>query len=340
MDEFTLGLGRQSSIRRVAELANGHISRIEGAPKTIKLRGPGIKVTAERDSLDGDYTRFIIRGRLGDAFAQKLQEKIDETGGYCSIQKDENSRVLVFPAEGKEATPEALEALDQVTALLALPETWRVRGENFRTDRVSIEMLFQALVQYKASDVHLSPGHRPVFRVDGDTHDSEVLPEVSGAQIREIIREMADDRYMEEFDRELQTSFEFHQVGLGFSRVSAFIKGGAPHCTMRFLPEEIPSFEQLNVPPDTMQQLAGLHRGLLLITGMTGSGKSTTAAALVDWINSHRSCHILTIENPIEYVHHNKKSIISQRCLGIDVHTFRRGGERCAAPRPGRNRHR
>ncbi|MEK7793050.1 MAG: ATPase, T2SS/T4P/T4SS family, partial [Candidatus Hydrogenedentota bacterium] len=112
---------------------------------------------------------------------------------------------------------------------------------------------------------------------------------------------------------------------IGYARVSAFIKSGAPHVTLRFLPEQIPSFEDLNIPSETMLELAKLHRGLLLITGMTGSGKTTTAAALVDWINTHKSVHILSLENPVEYVHHNKRAMISQRGLGPDVLSFNEG---------------
>lgn len=322
MDEFVIGIGRQSSVRKVVELVSSHITRIEGAAKTIKLRGPGLKITAERADFDSTFNRFIIRGRISEGFAQKLQAKIDEAGCPCSLTRDENSHVLTYPSPGLEPSAAGLEALDQVTAIMGLADTWRARGENFRTDQVSIEMLFRAMIQYKASDLHLSPGNHPIFRVDGDMHHSELLYPLSGHQIREVIKEIAGERYVSEFESAFQTSFEFHQVGLGFARVSAFIKSGAPHCTLRFLPEEIPSFEELHVPKETMVNLAEMHRGLLLITGMTGSGKSTTAAALVDWINAHRAAHILTIENPIEYVHHNKKSVVSQRSLGTDVATF------------------
>ena len=161
-----------------------------------------------------------------------------------------------------------------------------------------------------------------MFRVDGQARHSELTDPLSANQIAGLIREIASDNDWREFEEDKQTSFSFHQVGLGYSRASAFLKSGAPHLTLRFLPEKIPSFEDLQIPSNTMEQLAQLHRGLLLVTGMTGSGKTTTCAALVDWINSHKSLHILTIENPIEYVHRNKKSIISQRTLGVDVESF------------------
>ncbi|MFM1921570.1 MAG: hypothetical protein RLZZ303_3204 [Candidatus Hydrogenedentota bacterium] len=322
MEDYVIGVGRQSSIRGIARLCAKHVEQIEGAPKTLKLRGPGIKITAERDAFEGEFTRFSIRGRISGDLAGQLRHRIDEAGGLCELSQDDNSHVLAFPAKGIEATEENLATLDNICSVLHYPEIWRMHGENFRTSPLSAEMLFRAMVQYHASDVHLSPGNHPVFRVDGDARNSELLEPLSGHQIRQLIQDLAPDRYWKEFEQEFQTSFEFHQMGIGFARVSAFIKSGAPHCTMRFLPEVIPSFEDLNVPSDIMVQLADLHRGLLLVTGMTGSGKSTTCAALVDWINQHRAAHILTIENPIEYVHHNKKSIVSQRCLGVDVASF------------------
>jgi len=149
-----------------------------------------------------------------------------------------------------------------------------------------------------------------------------LLSPLSAPQIRELIRQIAPLGFWEEFEQYKQTSFSFHQAGVGYARVSAFVKNGSPHCTFRFLPEKIPSFEELNVPAEQMRQLAMTHRGLILVTGMTGSGKTTTVAALIDWINANRSVHILTIENPVEYVHINKKSIISQRNLGSDVGSF------------------
>src|SRR5262249_50266040 len=119
--------------------------------------------------------------------------------------------------------------------------------------------------------------------------------------------------------------FIYHQVGLGYTRVSAFIKAGVPHCTMRYLPEKIPSFEDLSIPRAAVEKLANLHFGLVLVTGMTGSGKSTTVAAMVDWINENKDLHILCLEEPVEYVHGNKHSVVSQRDIGVDIATFQEG---------------
>ena len=111
----------------------------------------------------------------------------------------------------------------------------------------------------------------------------------SSEQILSMIETIAPEKHFREFNERQQCSFIYHQVGLGYARVSAFFKAGVPHCTMRFLPEKIPSFEDLNIQRTAMERLASLHFGLILVTGMTGSGKSTTVASLVDWINSNRS---------------------------------------------------
>jgi len=199
---------------------------------------------------------------------------------------------------------------------------WHAEGSDFQDKIINVEKLFQAMIQYKASDVHLTAGLKPIFRIDNDARFSDIMQSFSGSQIRTLIRRTAPPGFYDEFEEFKQTSYSYHQAGMGYSRVSAFLKNGAPHCTFRYLPEKIPSFEDLNVPAQQMQTIASTPRGLILITGMTGSGKTTTMAALLDWINAHKALHILTIENPVEFVHANKKSIVSQRNIGTDVRSF------------------
>jgi twitching motility protein PilT len=172
-----------------------------------------------------------------------------------------------------------------------------------------------------ASDIHLYPGAPPVFRIDNQTCPTGRFAPVSEQQIERLIHELAPDAAWEEFQKEQQCSFNYRQVDMAHSRVSAFIKSGVPHCTIRYLPERIPTFEDLHIPRKIMESLAELNEGLVLVSGMTGSGKSTTVASLIDWINENNSLHILTIESPVEYVHVNKQSIISQRNVGTDAPT-------------------
>jgi len=322
MATFLLGTGSQKNLRQITELLEKHLLRTEGIPRKITAWSETFAFDAERDEFDKPFSRFTVRIDAGSPIAGELEARAAQHPDYCTIEKKEERVHFAFDPPNSAAPDEAWKALDQFCAKLRIPEVWRAEGSNYRLERISVELLFQAMLQYKASDVHLSPGVSPIFRIDGDTRPSELMGVLSAVQITELIHEIALDEAWNEFVNHKQTSFNYHQSGLGYSRVSAFIKSGAPHCTLRFLPETIPSFEDLHVPRKTMEKLSSLHRGLLLVTGMTGSGKTTTVAAVIDWINSTRSSHILTIENPIEFVHTNKKSVISQRNLGLDVESF------------------
>ncbi len=322
MMEMVLGTGQQQSVRTVVGLVEKHLRRTQGIPRKVSAHSELLTVTAERPEFKGEFQNYMLRIRTNEKTGQALKALADEHPERCSVHLENSVATIHCPPVGGTFVPETLEMVDRLCGCLKLPEVWRAQGENYRVDRVSTELLFQAMIQYRASDVHLSPGVNPVFRIDGDTHHSELMGSLSSVQILSLLKEIAPKEYWKEFEDHKQTSFNYHQVGMGHSRVSAFIKAGAPHMTFRFLPEVIPSFEELCIPTDIMTRLANLARGLLLVTGMTGSGKTTTVAALVDYINSHKAMHILTIENPIEYVHVNKKSVISQRSLGTDVATF------------------
>lgn len=323
MAEIVVGMGRQKSLRAVATIAESTLHKIQGAPRKVTMRTRPMEVIAERTEYDGEFQSFQIRLRkVTGPVVDTLAGVASEFQDVCSKAEEDGWLVIRCAPAGDDTVPRVHECVDKLAASVLLPEVWRVQGDGYRLDHVSVELLFQAMIQYKASDVHLSPGEAPVFRIDNQTRRSDIISPLSAPQILALINEIAPDRDWQEFQEAKQASFNFHQVGLGYSRVSCFIKSGAPHITFRFLPEVIPSFDDLNIPAETMRELANLHHGLVLVVGMTGSGKSTTVAALVDWINTNKTLHILTIEDPIEYVHVNKKSIVSQRNTGIDVRTF------------------
>ncbi|MCX5757975.1 MAG: PilT/PilU family type 4a pilus ATPase [Candidatus Hydrogenedentes bacterium] len=322
MQEMIVGLGRQKSLRTVVSMAEVQLRKTQGIPRKLMTQADTVEVTAERSDFKSDFETFAFSARISRSVAYTLRTIALEYSDACSLEEESGIYIVHCPPVGSAFSPRSLEAVDKLSGAIPLPETWRISGDNYRIDMISSELLFQAMLQYKASDVHLMPNEPPVFRVDGATLRSELIGILSGAQIYALIRQLAGDTYWTDFEENKQTSFSFHQVGLGYARVSAFMKSGAPHCTLRFLPENIPSFEDLSIPKDTMVKLASLHHGLVLVTGMTGSGKTTTTAALVDWINCTTTDHIITIENPIEYVHSNKKSVISQRNLGADVNSF------------------
>jgi twitching motility protein PilT len=324
MAEHILGMGTRKSVREIIALSEEVLAKKEGNPRRIVIRGKGIEVVADRREHSGPFESFRLSIQNRGEVVEKVQETSTQYEDACTITEEDGWQVISCPGTGQQVeTKRLFAAVDTFTGIRRMPEVWRVRGDGYKTEPISPELLFLAMLKYKASDVHLSPGTHPVFRVDNEIRNSELVGAVSAIQIRNLIKDIAPDEAWEEFEREMQTSFNYHQVGLGYSRVSAFIKDSAPHLTFRFLPENIPSFEDLHIPGDTMKELAGMHHGLILVTGMTGSGKSTTVATMVDWINATKNLHILTIEHPVEYVHQNKKAVISQRNTGTDVLSFR-----------------
>ncbi len=322
MNEVIIGIGQHQTIPVVLEQAVLQLCKTQGVPRAVFARAKGFEIVASRPAFEGPFTALTLKFDAAYQDLDKVNQALAACGSHVTHSVEDLWHTITIDGGAASETNELLSQIDTLSQALLLPEVWRTHGDHYRVDPISVELLFQAMVQYKASDVHLAPGEKIVFRVDNQMRHADVLGVLSSAQIYALIREIAPERDWETFVNERQTSFNFHQVGIGYSRVSAFIKTGAPHCTIRFLPEVIPSFEELNIPREAMVRLGALHHGLVLITGMTGSGKSTSMAALVDWINTNKMVHILTIENPVEYVHVNKRAIISQRNTGTDVPTF------------------
>ncbi len=322
MAELIIGTGTEKTIRDVINLAEMELIEKEGQPRKITAKAANIEIVAERESFEGPFDTYRLRVNVKGRGLDSIAKLAEEYKDACSLAEDDGWQVVTSPTKETSDKERGWTMIDRISEQLALPEVWRIVGERYRIDHISSELLFKAMIEYKASDVHICPGQPPSFRVDGEMRSSEILGKLSAVQINALIREIASDRDWKDFLEHKQASFNYHQIGLGYSRVSCFTKAGAPHCTFRFLPERIPNFEELHIPRELMEQLSELHHGLVLVTGMTGSGKSTTVAAMVDYINSHHTSHILTIENPVEYVHHNKKSMVSQRNTGTDVATF------------------
>ena len=180
--------------------------------------------------------------------------------------------------------------------------------------------LLQRAVQKDASDIHLKTGGPPYFRVDG-----EIQPQsdevVSKELMDEIIGILCSEEQRKHFMKRGEVDLSFTEKGVGRFRVNLFRQRGTVSLVMRRIKNKILSFEQLHLPPSTLR-FARMVRGLVLITGTTGSGKSTTLASIIDHINNTRRCHVVTIEDPIEYVHSDKQSVINQREITIDTFDF------------------
>lgn len=187
--------------------------------------------------------------------------------------------------------------------------------------QVRIETLLEATVRREASDLHLRVGVPPMLRIDGGLVAVEGLAELTDEQMKALVYSVLDEsqRAILEKDKEFDFSFSFGD--LGRFRVNAFRERGSLAAAFRFIPNEIKTVEQLGLPA-IIESLASVPRGLVLMTGPTGSGKSTTLAALIDKINRERAENIITIEDPIEFAFKSNKSIIAQREIHYDTYSF------------------
>ncbi len=184
-----------------------------------------------------------------------------------------------------------------------------------------IEQLLEEVIKRDASDLHLQVGVPAMLRVDGGLKPAENPEKLDEAAVEELVFSILDDSQKEilEKDREVDFSFSFGEYGR--FRVNAFHEKGTLAAALRLIPTKIRSLEELNMPK-AISNFCDYPRGLVLVTGPTGSGKSTTLAAMVDKINRDKAMHILTIEDPIEYQHHSQKSIVVQREVHYDTHSF------------------
>lgn len=189
------------------------------------------------------------------------------------------------------------------------------------TSNVRIEILLEEVIKKKASDLHLQVGLPPILRVDGalaPVTGSAVLTEDT---IETLIFAILDDEQKQILLKDKEFDFSFAFGDLGRFRVNAFHERGNLAAALRLIPNELLSTEQLGLPK-IVDKFADYPRGLVLVTGPTGSGKSTTLAALVDKINNEKATHIVTIEDPIEFTHKSKKSVIVQREVHYDTYSF------------------
>ncbi|WP_028292254.1 type IV pilus twitching motility protein PilT [Oceanobacter kriegii] len=171
-----------------------------------------------------------------------------------------------------------------------------------------------------ASDLHLSAGLPPMIRVDGDVRRINV-PALGHKEVHSLVYDIMNDKQRKDYEEFLETDFSFEVPGVARFRVNAFNQNRGPGAVFRTIPSKVLTMDQLGMG-EVFKELASLPRGICLVTGPTGSGKSTTLAAMIDYINENKHDHILTIEDPIEFVHEPKKSLINQREVHRDTLGF------------------
>jgi twitching motility protein PilT len=184
-----------------------------------------------------------------------------------------------------------------------------------------LDRVLQAARQLGASDVHLKAGLPPIFRIKGDLRTVRDVPPLTRDVLQSFALGIMNDRQRDIFERNWDVDLAYATADGARYRVNVFQQRGAVGMVMRLIPPDVPPFQKLNLP-NAVLSLADAERGMVLVTGVTGSGKSTTLAAMVDYINAKRACHIVTIEDPIEYAFKDRRSVINQREIGFDTISF------------------
>jgi twitching motility protein PilT len=188
-------------------------------------------------------------------------------------------------------------------------------------DMISIEDLLKYMVDHGGSDLHISANTRPKIRIDGRLNDSEFEP-LDGEDCRKLIYSLLSTDQIARFEKNLELDLSFGVKGLGRFRTNVFHQRGTVAGAFRMIPYEVRGFQELGLPETVCKQMLNRHKGLILVTGATGSGKSTTLAAMVKYLNENLRGHIITVEDPIEFLHKNELSLFTQREVGTDTWGF------------------
>ncbi len=185
-----------------------------------------------------------------------------------------------------------------------------------------IHKLFRLMRKYNASDLHIKVGSPPVFRIAGTLRHLE-LPPLNDAQVHRLLYDILSDEQIATFEQVGDVDFAHAVDETTRLRINAYHQRGHISMAARLVNCVVPTFDDLHLPPGTMERISSFEQGLVIVAGVTGSGKSTTLASMIEYINATRRCHVVTVEDPIEYIYTDKRSIINQREVGIDVPSFR-----------------
>ncbi|SHH61841.1 twitching motility protein PilT [Jatrophihabitans endophyticus] len=219
--------------------------------------------------------------------------------------------------------PAFADPADALAAPVVTP-TWSAPAPSSvdRSDaRVSLDAMLTSLVRAGGSDLHLTVGVPPMMRLHGDLNPLPGWAVLDSADTAAIVRCVVDEQQWERFEADLEFDLAYSLPGVSRFRINLFQQRNAYGAVMRSIPHDIKALDELGIP-EQIARFADLPRGLVLVTGPTGSGKTTTLAALLDLANRTRRDHIVTIEDPIEFMHQHKRCVVNQRELGVDTHGF------------------
>jgi twitching motility protein PilT len=279
-----------------------------------RMRLAGVEHEVTQTALDARKIELLLREvappgvTVGEGASFGFDHQLDGRPlRFVSGRDEKGWRVTI--------TPVAAPTVEDTSPVLAPPEAGERKPE-------SIDELLERMLAANASDLHLSSHQRPRMRVHGDLDELPGYSPLAPDELVALLDAIAPERNREQFAATNDTDFAHELPGRARFRVNFFRDLRGPGAVLRTIPSRIPTFEELGLP-EAIRGLAHLAKGLVLVTGPTGSGKSTTLAAIVDLVNRTRSDHVITIEDPIEFVHPSKKCLVNQREVGVSTGSFK-----------------
>lgn len=319
-----IGSKSDSTVFDVFRIGLENLIREMGMPTAVTFTTEGATMVAKAPDMTKRVDLLKVTFKMKDGSALEsveadlkgtnIQCRVEVKGGMCTITLPpfELRQVKhLAPIDG---------VVEKYIASSLRSMTWNLKADSFVKSDFNINVLIETMEKRRASDLHLRAGNRPYIRVDGDLIPLE-FQIVSADDMQRIVLELGGEAELHLLQTEKESSFQYHAAGVGYLRCSGYIKSGAMALAIRLIPEAPIPLEKLDLPK-VVEKICWMHRGLFLVCGITGSGKSTTLAAMVDFINENRQAHIITTEDPIEFVYTDKKSIISQRMVGRDTFSF------------------
>ncbi len=321
---MVIGTQSTSTIFNVLEIGVKELTREMGLLEQVEYKTKACDMSITATDMPNRVDTLRISFTLKEGVTpQQVSTAMEATQIPCQIKATDGTLTLALPSFEWRQLPQ-LEPVDKVVEDFAVhslrSRSWEVEVKKFQENDLNINRMIEMMNEADASDLHLRAGTPPYIRVDNDLAPLD-LPIISAEDMRDIVFQLGGQPEIDILESERESSFQYHAAGLGYLRVSGYFKLGAMALAIRLIPEDPLPFEKLNIPM-VVRDIAHSHRGLFLVCGVTGSGKSTTLSSMVDYINGIRRTHIITIEDPIEFVYKDKKSLVSQRKVGRDTFSF------------------